>query len=109
MPAIEIAASVLEQWKQKEYGSWEDAGCPETLTHVYPILLQRRSRVRWDTPEQLKLLIASAGYHRGAWDPEEHFWMEAMNRMYFKLLHKQEIAAREENPLPERRTGRKRT
>lgn len=76
--------SVLEEWKAKEYGSWEDHGCPEK-GHIYPILTRYTTRIRWQDTEELALLVKSAEYHRNAWDPEEASWMNAMQRIYRRL------------------------
>ena len=44
MIKIRISKPALEEFQQSEYGSWEDAGCPDT-GHVYAILQRHIAQI----------------------------------------------------------------
>lgn len=70
---IPVTASVLEQWRDDEYASWEDHNGAQD--HVYELLGRRRSGIDVNNMDELRTFLRSADYHGdpSAWDDRHPF------------------------------------
>jgi hypothetical protein len=59
---IIASKSLLEEWIMDEWASWEDAGMPETPTHVVPILQRMKTRLEVRSQDELELVLKSGEY-----------------------------------------------
>lgn len=71
-----------DEWMIKEYGSWEDHGCPDD--HVCAILQREMQNDPMTfTIEEAEMLVDNLNYHIGGWDG---FETPAQRAMFDRVL-----------------------
>lgn len=66
-----LSEKIKHEWEMKEYGSFEDAGCPKSGHIVNVLNTSSKGRIVANNQEELDLIEKSASYHAGAWDYDQ--------------------------------------